>query len=619
LFSSVENEQDCLFWVLFVFYLRQANITYIRNQDLRVLFLMALAVLAGLPLQAQNTSSQRGSSSGGFSVSGSEGVYYVDEVGIRLAADGMSIEGFIDAETYVLGAMDVLSVEIRGIVPVTYRGMVINSEGYLVIPTLGSVKVGDMLLSEARKDIRALVQRTFTSGDINVTLEKAKPVNVHISGDVTSPGRYTFPANTRVDAAIIYLLVGPEASRPGEQTQLTSRRRSFFVTTRAVGNRDIQDDPGLIDLSMYAFRNVVITHRDGSQTLADLMSYFNNGILTKNPYLRDGDVISLRRKNPSIARVAISGAVRFPFEGDYRTDDDLATLFAASGGYSQRADSSHFIISRVNGNRLENIRVEGSVPSQLQLTLQPNDRIIIPSAARTYINESVWISGEVLQPGNYPILSGESTLTQIVSQAGGPSPRALQSGVYIERAPQSDFAGFHSTSEMQLIERSSDQLIEGMDYMRLELSLNKRFTFVDLRDAEKTDRLILRDGDRIHIPRDEETVLVMGQVVRPGYFPVTQGLSAEGYLSRSGGLSVAADPSRIFVIKAGGREWIRAGQTPIESGDIVFVDRVPYDEFIAKRNADIQERQLKASRYQLIISTVSTLASIVLAYVAVTQ
>lgn len=588
---------------------------------MRVFFLTVLALCVSLPLLAQTTNQQRGGgTSGGFSISGgSDGIYYVDEVGLRLAADGLPLEGFIDADTYVLGAMDVLSIEIRGVVPVTYRGLVVNSEGYLVIPTIGSVKIGDMKLAEARPLIRELLGRNFNSTDITVTLEKAKPVTVHLSGDVTSPGRYLFPANTRVDEALIQLLVGYEPSPAGQTGMLMPRRRTFYVSTRAIGTLDPQVVGGMTDLSMYAFRNILITHRDGTQTIADILSYFNSGTLEKNPYLRDGDVVTLKRKSSTTPRVSISGAVRFPFEGDFRSDDTVSRLFHAAGGYSERADSTHFLISRLQSGVVEVIRVNGSIATATQVSLQPNDRIIIPSTEKTFSNESAWISGEVSVPGNYPIIPGETTLRDILELAGGTAGRALLSGVYIERTREEDFSRNYLGAENQLIERSSDQLMEGMDYMRLELLLSQRFMFVDMRPDNGGTDILIRDGDRIHIPRDEGTILVMGQVVRTGFVPATQIASAEAYIARAGGFGVAADPSRIFIIKSGGREWVRAGQTPIESGDIVFVDRVPYDEFVARRTFEQQDRQLKNSRYQLVIATVSTFASVILAYVAVTR
>ena len=83
------------------------------------------------------------------------------------------------------------------------------------------------------------------------------------------------------------------------------------------------------------------------------------------------------------------------------------------------------------------------------------------------------------------------------------------------------------------------------------------------------------------------------------------------------GITIAADENRIFVIKAGSRAWYKPVETTLQSGDIIFVDRIPFEDVSTGRSFEVQFQQLKNNRIQLIIAGAGTLASIVTAYVAI--
>jgi polysaccharide biosynthesis/export protein len=581
---------------------------------LALMFLIQLLFISDIFAQSDS----RSRSSGGLEVSGSGAIYFVDEVGARMVADGLPLEGFIDADTYLLGSMDVITIDIRGSAPATFRGLVVNSEGILVIPTIGSISVKNLTLTTAREQIKDFVRDNYRSDNILVTLEKPKPITIHVSGDVPMPGRNQLPPNTRVDGAVIPAVVNFERQgvneAPGEASQV--RRKRFQVTQRSIGV--LQEDPAKVeDLSLYNLRNITVKHRNGENSSIDLLSYFLSGNLDDNPYLLDGDAIVVHRKNENTARVSIGGAVRYPFEAGHRMDDNLLRVFQIAGGYTERADTTHIIINRLSHNGIETLRLEGSVSDNKDVVINNNDRIVIPTKQEPFGSHSIWISGEFRNPGNYAITDGQTTLREIIEVAGGPTQRALLKGAYLHRDNTSDFYRTYGLYETTLLRRTSDQVEEGLDYLDRELSVSDKFMFIDLTNDSVLDEMVLFDGDRIHVPRDNGTVRVLGQVNRTGFYPAISSANVQSYISQAGGLTISANPERVFIIKAGGLQWYHPNETTIESGDIIFIDRIPYDTFEARRNFELQQRQLKNARFQLVLATVGAISSVILTYAAI--
>jgi hypothetical protein len=57
----------------------------------------------------------------------------------------------------------------------------------------------------------------------------------------------------------------------------------------------------------------------------------------------------------------------------------------------------------------------------------------------------------------------------------------------------------------------------------------------------------------------------------------------------------------------------------IEPGDMVFVDRVPFDDLQSRRQFQMLEIQQRNNNYALILSTVSTIASIITTAILITR
>ena len=98
--------------------------------------------------------------------------------------------------------------------------------------------------------------------------------------------------------------------------------------------------------------------------------------------------------------------------------------------------------------------------------------------------------------------------------------------------------------------------------------------FVKLfQNQDSTQDIILRDEDLIVVPSDNRTVLVIGQVQKPGYVPFVPGMRYKDYVARAGGFSELAISGDTKVIKKATLEWLDPSDTIIEPGDQIWVPK----------------------------------------------
>lgn len=521
------------------------------------------------------------------------GLFFQDQIGLQIAREGMPMEGFIDKNIYTLGSNDLISIDIKGAQPVQMRGIIVNPQGDIVLPVIGVVNVIGKTIVEAQAEIESRVSETFKDPKVYISLDQPRPLIIHINGEIPHPGKYVIPAQSRVDFAIYQ--------------SVTDGKRSLDAD-------DVYSASDLLNQN-YSFRNIKITHTSGKKDTADLVTYYSTGSFKDNPFVRDGDLITINSANPDDSRISLSGAVRSPLEVQFLETDTPQSLLNLAGGFSNEADTTHLLLLRRTDRNIE--RIQLSQDQWNTFELQPNDRIIAKHDERKTEAASAWVSGEVNLPGNFPIVNGNTTALELLEMSGDFTSRALPRAGYLIRAGSVENE-VPNKFNVELMKRTSTQLVQGLEYLELENRLSQNRVHVDLSDDQQLQKVKLYDGDRLFVPRDENTVFVFGQVNNPGYFPFQPGESSiNEYISRAGGFSLAADEEQVFIIKAGSKTWYRPENTTLRSGDMIFVDREPYDELNAQRTYKLQQEQLKNTRIQLIMTALTTITSIVTTLVAI--
>jgi len=562
--------------------------------------LVLISILLSVNGFAQGGQSDRFQPSTFQSIIGSEQIYFVDQVGLQLLDRQIPAADFLADDSFRIGPQDVLSVDISGTVPISARGLAVNSQGQVYVPMVGNVDINNLTISEARDRIEVALSEELNDFEVKLTVDRPRRVMVNVSGDVPYPGRYIVPAGTRLDA-VVYAALNTGSVDPNQISP-------------------VEIEQALRSAQNYSLRNVSVT-RDGGvvQANGDLIRYFREGEKDSNPYLFSGDHVRIPRVSETSPTISVSGAVHSSHQLEYQQADDIERLISMAGGYLEEADRSRVVIHRTQDRQTSRIDLELTDENRHDFELYPNDRVVIPYQEEDARSYSAWVYGEATLPGNFPIQDRQTTLRELLDTAGGLTSSALAESAYIVRSPvQTRNVRPSIDFNVAELQRTSDQLAQGFEYLQREDQLNtENRVHVDLTNEDELEQTVISDGDRLFIPKDFNSVVLYGQVNNPGTYSFSESMNVQDYLQKAGGMTIAADTERVFIIKAGSRAWKEPGETRLQSGDIIYVDRVPYDELQAARSYDIQLRNLRRSNLQLVLTTVSTITAVVTTYVAI--
>ncbi|TVQ71014.1 MAG: hypothetical protein EA363_06670 [Balneolaceae bacterium] len=576
---------------------------------------------------------------------GTDNQHFVDELGLRLSM-GWLYQSPIDTATYRLDSGDLLGISLEGNVSATLRGLRVNSQGSVMIPEVGIIQVSGLLLQEAEERIREKVLLAYPDTRATLALEQPRTIQLHVVGNIPFAGPQLVFAQTRLDQAIYRSFFKVKMPVQGTERMEDDGKdpqevRSIERAIAPLGMLENRYPEEFVSANRFALRNITINRADGSTMQADLIRYLKTGDLASNPVVKEGDIISINHFYQYNPRVSISGAVHKSLELEFRGDDSIPVLIEMAGGLTYDATQESARVMRITDQGLSEV-ILASDEEIRDYVLHPNDRVIIPYDREKRASHSVQVFGEARYTGRFPIEQGVTSLYDLVSMVGGTTDRALPQAAYLSRSrpgkteyglhddlfgpknlpfipiPNSGF-GIRPSFDPVVLTRTSNQFLEGFEYLQLEADLIRDRVHIDLRDTEQMKQIRLFDGDRLQIPKDDGTVFVFGQVNNPGYYTFINDQSTSQYIGNAGGFALAAEPDRVFIIKPGSYSWYRVGETDIEPGDLIFVDRLPFEDVTTAREYELRMRELRNSRVQLVLAGVATVASVITAYVAVTR
>ncbi len=113
------------------------------------------------------------------------------------------------AEDYVLGTGDRLSLNAFGSATFDIPAEV-DGRGEIVIPKVGTVKVGGLSLGEAKRAVQSIVNRSFSRTSVDLQVVKLREVRVFVMGEVYKPGSYLVPSLSSL-INVLGLAGGPTA------------------------------------------------------------------------------------------------------------------------------------------------------------------------------------------------------------------------------------------------------------------------------------------------------------------------------------------------------------------------------------------------------------------------
>ena len=136
-------------------------------------------------------------------------------------------------------------------------------------------------------------------------------------------------------------------------------------------------------------------------------------------------------------------------------------------------------------------------------------------------------------------------------------------------------AASNSSQGIAVGQQLLDQLRNTKPVGRLVIDLNR----VLKGPAGSAADVMVRDGDKLAIPKRTQEITILGEVQSPTSHVYQPGLTRDDYIAKSGGITQKADRKRIYVVRAngdvisGGRTgWFHRSQsTQIHPGDTIVV------------------------------------------------
>lgn len=426
--------------------------------------------------------------------------------GTSAAAASVSMEQPLDPDTYICGPGDVFELDFWGQQNFRLK-IAIDLEGRTFVSKVGFVAVAGKTLSAVRKVIKERVRANYPGLKFELTLSSPRTFLVHLVDNVRQPGIYT----------------------------ATPLERLSVVLARAGGITGSK-------------RRISIRRRDGSSVSADLVQYELTGETKYNPYLVDGDVVTVPFADVT---VAVTGAVRRPGAYELIGSRDLTELLALAGGFTTGVARSRTIrVVRHNDKQQEVVEdVAFSSGGSPNAALRDTDQITVPGTGdlqRTVMLIGAVVGAESIDAAatskRLPFVEGDTVLS-LINRAGGVTAPGDLRRSYITRQSSG-----HPPTVIPL---------------DLEALLVRRDFRADVK---------IEIGDTIVIPPFQYSISVEGAVAKPGLYPYNPMFGVTEYLARAGGRTrTAKDVDDIRLIDPNGTTRSFQANLKLKPGDAILV------------------------------------------------
>ncbi len=387
---------------------------------------------------------------------------------------------------YLLGPGDEIIVDIWGASEQTYQE-VISPDGYIKIPNLGPIYLVGFSIERATGRIKNRLTQIYSG----LSSRQGTPPN-------------TFAQVSLGQLRTIRIHVIGETQRPGTYnvSSLSTMAHALYLS----GGPNFSG----------SMRNIEIIRDNKVHTSVDVYDFLMKGTMSNNVNLKDGDIIRIR---PYINRIEIEGEVKR--EGIYETieGETFAQLLEYAGGFTAKSYTKVIkVIRNVEGEKLFTDYTLEEFKNEIA---QNGDQVTIQGLLERYKNR-VQINGAVFREGQFELVEG-LTVKQLIESAEG-----LRGDAFMERAQ---------------IFRTNE------DYSYSIVSFNLRNMYKGTERDIKLQREDIVQISSIYDLKDEQYVIINGEVKNAGTYPYSKGITVETLIIRAGGLRESASRSNVEVAR----------------------------------------------------------------------
>jgi protein involved in polysaccharide export with SLBB domain len=428
---------------------------------------------------------------------------------------------------YRLGPGDLVEIQITGRIDVQRVQLVIDIEGNVNIPPIGTIPVGGLTLLEATRRVTERARAFFRFADVTVTVLSPRSFEVAITGEVVRPGSALVSAARRLQDVVL---------GAGGPTPRGSIRR-------------------------------VRTIRDGVEREYDLLRFELGGDVTQNPLVEEGMRIHVP---PRLGTVTLVGGVRRPGEYEILPNSSLADLLALVGGFSDVAAPAAARLTRFTPDgRRETLTVDlrTALARPADVVLKPGDALMIPTVAplQDVIEARGAFQGTAESVKS--TVAGKPVITQRLEVAQGDRVRDVVGRL----------GGVAATADLRLA--FVDRTPSAGPPQRIPVDLHKLYV-----DKDETQNILLENGDTLNVPVLEDKIFLNGEVKAAGPQDFRPEWTPRDYIASTGGFNGRAKPENAFVTFRNGRTYRLADAPPLEPGATIVVPEVSvkwYQDYIS--------------------------------------
>ena len=306
--------------------------------------------------------------------------------------------------------------------------------------------------------------------------------------------------------------------------------------------------------------------------------------------LKENDVLFIPTRSEEIQErtITIRGEVNYPGTYRYAENETVEDFVLQAGGLTDRASSVNVNISRrvtdpkalrpdsvIAQTFTVSLKDGFAVDGRPEFKLMPFDEVYVMRSPAYSEQQNVSVEGEVVFAGMYTLPKDNVRLSELFRKSGGSNGLAYIKGARLmRRANETEKERMRAVLRMQqeqlqknLLQLSaSSNNAGGMQQVAEDAKNAELAKFnvpdeypvgIDLDEALKNPGsdadVVLREGDRLIVPKYNGTVKVNGAVMYANTVAYEKGKRASYYIDQAGGYATDAVKNRAYIIYMNGR------------------------------------------------------------------
>ena len=431
---------------------------------------------------------------------------------------------------YILGPGDGLFINLWGSVSQRIK-VTVDRGGEIALPEAGGVMVAGQTVAAAQRMIQQALSGQFKNARIDISLTRLRTVRVYVVGDVAQPGAY-------------------------DLSSLSTPLNALFAAKGPTPQGSLR----------------ILRHFRGNQLVGeiDLYDLILKGMLLDLARLQPGDSILVP---PSGAQITVAGMVKRPAIYELRNEKGLAEVLDLAGGLLVSAALRQIKVERIEAHE-KRVMLSVNVPDNADanpaalrqalgnFAVQDGDRVTV-SPILPYSDSTIYLQGHVFRPGKYSYHAGME-IAEVLRSYQDLLPEPAEHAEIIRLTPP-DY-------RPKVIDFELGDVLGGEDPIALE----------------PFDTIRIFGRYEIDAPK----VSIYGEVLRPGEYPLSEGMRVSGLVRMAGGFKRSAVTSEAditsYVVENG--EQVRVQHATLAIAKALAGDHAA--DFPLKANDVLTIRQL---------------------------